>query len=437
MSESLQESFERGFLRTESFEESRARILDELFGGPTSEVLPECEHAHLIAASLDAARHSFLDAYRIASATSVSPLCERWLLQESHAGQRRPVQTVLNGKHVLYKPRSLGADIAWTGLIDWFSGCLEQQISAEYDLTDHGQFGWAGVVEHRACMDAADVSRYYERLGMLAALAWAVGSSDATASNVVSAGSLPTWIDTETALIPGNELFAADPAVEFRRCGIAPFSAPDAKGREITFGAAVLKGRLCAHSRSANARDRCVECHSLPKTAGAVHFIQQFERSLCDGFHRGLRALHGAAGKLRAASSPLSAFEQVHGRVVARPSAAYALVREWMFKHKREEGAFPDVLRLLGKLPYKFDLGPGGSSLLVAAEFAALSLGDLPRFEASMSDRTFKIDGNAIVEFSFSAFERARGRIDRLSESMIEQIALAWNRYVSTAILMT
>jgi lantibiotic modifying enzyme len=414
------------------------RVLGELFGssaGRAGAVYENNEHELRIAALVDGAQLAFHNAYRTASATCEPPLFEQWMRQESHAGQQRPVVTNLNGEPVIFKPRSLSADVAWAGVIDWFSGCLGEQISSEFNVVDLGEAGWMSIVEHRECADVQAVSRYYMRLGVLASLAWALGSSDATASNIVSAGPLPTWIDAETSLVPGNDLFALDPATEFRRCGIAPFAAPDAQGRNISFGAAVLRGRACVHRRTVAAEGRCIKCHSLPWTPDSVHYIQEFEENLCAGFRQGLRVLQGSKKALFAISSPLSAFEYARGRIVARPSAAYALVREWMFSRKNEEGVFPDVPGLLSRLPAKFDLGPAGMTLLTTAEFAALSLGDLPRFEAEMSERFLMIDGGIAVEFSYSAFGRARGRLTNLTRSRVEWTSLAWERYVASMIL--
>jgi hypothetical protein len=427
----------RDFLSTESFQAGRERILSELFGSPAGEGGVTCknrEDARRIAALLDGAQLAFHDAYSIVSATGEPPLFEHWLLQESHAGQRRPVVTSLNGEPVIFKPRSLRVDVAWAGAINWFSGCLGEPISAEFDIVDQGEVGWMSIVGHQECEDVQSVSLYYTRLGMLASLAWALGACDATASNIVSAGPLPTWIDAETALTPGNDLFTSDPTSEFRRCGIAPFVAPDAQGREISFGAAVLRGRACVHQRGTVAEGDCIKCHSLPRTPGSMHYIQGFEQNLCDGFRKGLGVLQGAKEALFATSSALSAFEHTQGRVVVRPSAAYALVREWMFKRKSEESVFPDVQGLLGRLPAKFGIDPAGLTLLTAAEFTALSLGDLPRFEAEMSEQSFKIDGRTAVKFSYSAFERARGRVKSLTRSKVERTALAWERHVSSII---
>jgi hypothetical protein len=421
------------FLVTETFLAGSARVLHELFGAKSQDSCSDAlREAQLeVERQLGDARRGFRGAH--ASEQSGSEVVEKWIVQESHAGQRRPVLTVLGDRLYIYKPRPVSIDLAFDNLVGWYGEVVGEPISSRLAVTPRDGLGWTGVVEHRSCADSAGIELYYRRLGMLGALIWVIGATDATGANLVAAGELPTLIDPELTLVPGPALFEPV-ATELRRGAVAPFLAPDASGFEISFGAAALRNVCCTHRRgSAPVARWCAHCHHVPFRDGVPAFVDEYPHQLVDGFAVGLRVLCDHADELLRLSSPLSRFETAIGRVVIRPSASYALVRDWSFDHLRRNGCWPSMETMLGRLPMKYALGPDAPSL-IAEERRALQRGDLPRFELGASNRTLSVSGVAVARFMHSGFERARGRIRELARRRVVDVIGAWELQVRSAI---
>jgi lantibiotic modifying enzyme len=425
------------FILTESFPRSRERISSELFGTPADirepgiigqvkeEVFENLERSnHLYKSAKDSGRDSL----------GAKKFIDRWVVQESHSGQRRPVLTETAGKPRFYKPRSMGPDIAWDNLICWYSQTVSDGVSEPLEISPCLDWGWMTLIEPAICREE-EISRFYHRLGLLAALIWIVGGTDATGANVIAAGSLPTLIDAEMTMVPGDTLFADSFATEFRRVGVAPFRAPDEHGHDVSLGAGSLSNVPCAHRCTAITNTAyCKLCHNVPSTREGPRHVDEFVPAMSAGFHKGVRAIYMKRSELLANNSPLGGYEAANGRVVFRPSAAYAMVRKWMFAELRKTGRFPAVDELLKRMSLKQSSMKHDGEVLRDEEIRSLKIGDLPRFEMCMNERSVTRESRNFATFRFSGRDRAHGRLKALSPVMLENAVRNWDYYLRAAI---
>ncbi|NEP00427.1 MAG: type 2 lantipeptide synthetase LanM [Symploca sp. SIO2E9] len=105
-----------------------------------------------------------------------------------------------NKQSVVYKPRDLSIDKAWSKLLDW----MHNQDSA-IDLTcprvlNRRTYGWAEYISSNPCRDENDIKNYFHRSGALLALIHALGGSDIHQENIIAVRDQPVIIDMETLL---------------------------------------------------------------------------------------------------------------------------------------------------------------------------------------------------------------------------------------------
>lgn len=121
-------------------------------------------------------------------------------LSDPHRGGRTvSVLRFGDGLRVVYKPRPMGIDLAFDGLLAWIEarGGPALRRLAVVDADTHG---W---VEHAApspCASLAEVEAFHERAGMLLAIVYALGGSDFHSENLVACGAHPVLVDLEVMM---------------------------------------------------------------------------------------------------------------------------------------------------------------------------------------------------------------------------------------------
>lgn len=362
------------------------------------------------------------------------PIEECWIVQESHAGQRRPVLTSHSGTPILYKPRSLNIEAGWHAVLSWYESALGECISEKFKVASSGKSGWCEVVRPSQVATFADVNRYYRQLGLLAAITWTLGSADLTGSNIVAAKAGPTVVDAEMILVPGNCIFGKDLRSEFRQLGLLPFTAQDSNGVSITFGAAALCVPTCKHVRThQGGNSACAFCHHIPYLEGQPCFVDKHGDAMCKGFAHGLRVLQSLAPQLATRCSPLDNLEGAKGRITMRPSAVYELLKQKMLS-SGEQAEMSSIQKLLRKLPTKHPISRNRENELIVEELLNLIRGDLPRFEISVSDHALRIGDAQVVCFRYSALERARERLRGLTGAGVVHATQIFTTQVKGAI---
>jgi len=274
-----------------------------------------------------------------------------------------------SGLEVFYKPRDLGAAVAFGDLLGALAEPRAPLLPRAPAVLTRSGYGWTRAVRPSVCADEAAAGRFHERAGALVALAHMLGAGDLHRENVVAGGEVPTLVDCETLVGGGLFVGQAEPeAWSVLDTGLLP----DARWPGLGCDTSVL-GR-------GDGTDRPSGAH-----------VEDVVR----GYLATWRHLQQRAGAL---TRPGGAIDRLLGtprRSFLRPSQAYAL----MLRRLHE----PDLLEDVAARDLAIDrLLQGGAAaslpravrdVVIAVEREALLDGDVPRFCYHPADRTLRIAG--------------------------------------------
>ncbi len=121
-------------------------------------------------------------------------------VSDSHNGGRAVVICKFeNGTRIVYKPRSMSIDVAWTELVEFFNSRVEEDAQLRpLRVLDRGLYGWMEFADRKACRDTTELQTFYRRMGSLLGLIHMLQGNDFHLENVVAAGPNPIAIDLET-----------------------------------------------------------------------------------------------------------------------------------------------------------------------------------------------------------------------------------------------
>ena len=95
---------------------------------------------------------------------------------------------------IVFKPRSLAIDLAYSKLLDWWNSvnpCTSLRCASVISRED---YGWAEFIKSSDCSRREDFAKYYERQGAHTALFHFLQSSDFHGENFIAAGEFPVPI---------------------------------------------------------------------------------------------------------------------------------------------------------------------------------------------------------------------------------------------------
>ncbi|MFB2833234.1 type 2 lanthipeptide synthetase LanM family protein [Floridanema evergladense] len=104
------------------------------------------------------------------------------------------------GLQLVYKPKCLGAEVAYTKFLEW---CNQQGIDLKFKVLkvcDYQTHGWVEYVEHLPCENEAAAKRFYQRAGMLLCLLYTLRVVDCHRENLIAHGEHLVLIDMETIM---------------------------------------------------------------------------------------------------------------------------------------------------------------------------------------------------------------------------------------------
>lgn len=118
-----------------------------------------------------------------------------------------------SGITLVYKPRSMRLDIAFTALVDWLNEAGLAHSLRTTNCLDRGTYGWSEFLEANPCTSKAEIQRFYHRQGAMLALLALLRANDMHAENLIAVGEHPMLIDLETLCqprLPGGNNALAD-----------------------------------------------------------------------------------------------------------------------------------------------------------------------------------------------------------------------------------
>lgn len=128
------------------------------------------------------------------------------------------ILTFDENRKLVYKPRTLEIDVRWERFTSEFSPA-KVMIKAPHAM-DLGEYGFVEFVHHEPCQNIEEIKSYFYNSGALMALIYAFGGNDFHRENIISVGTHPVIIDTETLMIPVARPFeqgGRDPAEQEKK----------------------------------------------------------------------------------------------------------------------------------------------------------------------------------------------------------------------------
>jgi len=117
-----------------------------------------------------------------------------------HRGRSCVALTFESGLKLVYKPKDLGLDVAYNQILDW---CNQQGVPLSFKILkvlNRQTYGWVEFVDHLPIEDEVAARRFYQRIGMLLCLLYALGGTDCHYENLIASGEHLLLIDMETLM---------------------------------------------------------------------------------------------------------------------------------------------------------------------------------------------------------------------------------------------
>ena len=366
-------------------------------------------------------------------------------LSDPHRGGRQVFAvTFADGRRLIYKPKDLGLDIAYNGLLAWLNAAGAPVTLRPLGVLDCRTHGWVECVDPAPCADWAAATRYYQRAGGLLCLVYALQGSDCHAENLIAAGEDPVLVDCETLLDPRPR--AADQRVDggWQRArlnhlmrdsvlatGLLPSLGEEA---ERTFSTPGLCHNIILPIRKRTSRwmhintDRMAVGsvatprraeNNLPHVDGAPADVVAYLEPLVSSFSAMYHFLMAQRSALLASDGPLTAFRSRFVRFLFRMSRLYAIISA----HARRLAVQADgvdhslELELLARVFLVPEKMPAGWPIL-ASERTALLQGDVPFFGAYTDQTALLLENGERIEdyFVCPSYDAVQTKLQNLNE---------------------
>lgn len=164
---------------------------------------------------------------------------------DSHnKGETVFIISLLNGKKLVYKSRSLKAEIYLQQVISFIENGLSCKLK-KINLIDCGDYGWEEFIQTRECQSVLELKKYYYRFGTLIFISYILNANDLHEENIIANGEFPVIIDGETILdnwMISDEMNARDNINDIIRnsvllSGLLPKRSYTKKGKGIDMSA--------------------------------------------------------------------------------------------------------------------------------------------------------------------------------------------------------
>ena len=374
-------------------------------------------------------------------------------LSDPHRGGRSVIILKFSsGLTVVYKPKSLGTEEAYSHLLEWLN---RQGVSLPLrglNVLARPGYGWAKFIEHTAPADDSERAHFYRRSGMLLCLFYVLESTDVHAENLIAAGEHPVLVDAETLITPAledGEFHESQDWAEGRairrmntsvlRVGMLPWWRPQADGQvhdpsalggvggeelTTTVWQGVDTDSVCRQPVKVQlGRNRNVP-FAPADAAEPGHYVEE----VVTGFREMYELLLANRDVLLGPESPLEDLAGASMRLVFRDTATYfTVLKNSMDAAVLRDGADRSVdLEVLSRVLLVSESNARFASF-VRAEKQALTELDVPFFTVCPRSRNLEIGPGRTIEncFSQAGYERVLERFRKLgAEDLEEQIRI-------------
>lgn len=387
---------------------------------------------------------------RLGPVTSV----QSGLSDRHHDGRRVAILVFAGGEKIVYKPRPLEIEAAFSAFLVWLVGeGLDFEPTIPKLIRRNG-YGWMEHVEAVPIRSSDDLSSWFVTAGALLLAAHVLRGSDLHFDNVRVGESSPVLIDLETMMHPELTLTGeAEPGAtaaarvagwmqsSFQSTGMLSFlqEGPDGSvidigglcgtgGYQLADDATAWEGIGGDDLERVSHRSRAQVRNNLPTSEGVPASVGDHLAQLQSGFASAYRVIMNRRRMLLDAGSVMDGFFEARSRTLLRPTAQYARVLQLFLRPacQRDGTAVGLAAEALnrglinaGPRPLHWDL--------VAWERRDLEKLDIPRWTVPVVGEVFEDPNGRPIEGLIAvsgraAFERQLGQMSE--EDLCRQLDL-------------
>jgi len=336
--------------------------------------------------------------------------------------------TTTAGNRFVYKAKDLSADAFWCSFV-WWANDNGFDLGSPCEVLDRGGYGWTQfVVQSPAASDEA--RRFYNRIGQLAAVLFALGGNDAHAENVVAHGDTPVLIDTETILQPTLPAESNYPAAGWVHDGmllprwlrvgrgVVDMSATGAPGS--TWISTALKWKAAGTSGMellpAKITLTDFPC-AVRSPSGELYRPESHADHILSGFRQGWNQIRCLITDFTARGGWLDRIGAVQVRVLLRMTRTYTRLLETSTDPMLLGSGIERSIHLDHVTRIAFDRSGVGWFECADSERRMLEDGDVPYFSVRAdAESLMSGDGSEMIRFQESSVARARRRLTGLDD---------------------
>lgn len=359
---------------------------------------------------------------------------------DSHKNGRRVFCVeFVSGEKILYKPRCLQNEIKLQEITNYFYKICNLG-NYEYCILDKGKYGWCEIVTQKDCESTEELSRYYQRIGVILFINYLLEGGDIHFENLIACNEYPVIIDAETFIgnIEGDNGKSATEKVSnlLRKSvlysGILPFYSWNNAGDAGINMSAIsgeegqkfpIKIPFIINPKSVNMRvvyDYPVSKrnHNLAMLKGKFIQPSEFADKIIQGFKS---AYLGAMEHTETLLKIIQQYSELEVRYLIRNTQQYVIVLSSSYH--------PELLMDGGARNLFFyslingNLQNENSKLLIEHEIEDLLSGDIPYFYFRGNKKSiYTWDGREVKNFfSKTALQQIEENIQYLSYKNLEQ----------------
>ena len=354
------------------------------------------------------------------------------------------------GLKLIYKPKDMGIDAAYSGLLKWFNQHGAPLPFRILNMLNRSTHGWVEYVEHAPCAHAGEAHEYYRHAGALLCLLYMLEATDCHYQNLIASGTHPVLVDVETLMHHrAREEESPEQMAEAQylandqlwnsvlRTSLLPEWDMGPNGQSYDgsgLGALVVQDTQRRVWKWLNVNQDNMQLSAVygklqpegnvPLLNGAPLSPNDYQEDLVDGFRQTYLFLMAHRTSLLAPGSPLALLGRQRTRFVFRATKVYATLLEKLRKpkylrHSIDRGIELDLLsRALLGYPAKPRFWP-----LLAVELGAMEQGDIPYFATSAGSASLTLPNGQEVDDCFRepGYSRVLACLRRLDADDLER----------------
>lgn len=372
------------------------------------------------------------------------------LSDSHHRGRTVMALTFASGVKLLYKPKDVGLEAAYTAFLTWCNHEASTLSMKAFKVLNCQTHGWVECIEHQPCEDSAAAQRYFQRAGMLLCLVYVLNGTDCHFENLIASGEYPVLIDLEALMYHATEV-AGETVLETHAAISAAYTLTQSvlrtgllprwqfnKNKHVAYDISGFSGGSTTltttmpcwqdintdNMRKVRTTVSSPLRENIPILEGQALSPNNYLDKIVVGFEHMYRFFMERKNQLLAANGPLEAFQNQKVRFVFRATNVYsvtlkkALEPEVLRSGMRRSIALDILARAFLTTAHKPLHWP-----LLQAELSAMEQADIPCFGTN-TDTDALMQGVAQpIEHYFSApsYAQVVRKVQKLNEADLSQ----------------